>query len=71
MTISARSAAIVVISHYRASSSAKVLATAARSHGKWPTKATAMLRSAWPVGDFIIARRVILSVRVTTSFAIL
>jgi len=46
VTISARSAAIVVISHYRASSSAKVLATAARSHGKWPTKATAMLRSA-------------------------
>ena len=39
-----------------ASSSARVLATAARTHGKCPTKATAMLRSAWPVGDFTLLR---------------
>jgi hypothetical protein len=39
---------------HRASSSARVLATAARAHGKCPTKATAILRRAWPVGDFIV-----------------
>jgi hypothetical protein len=46
---------------YRASSSAKVLATAARTGGKWPANSIAMFLKACAVLDFMIASLVILS----------
>jgi len=37
-------------------SSASVLATAARTGGRWPANMTATLRSIFPVGDFMVGR---------------